>query len=80
MSRQLTIRAVPDEVAERLEKLSRTSGRSLNATVKEILAEAVGEDARRRRLERYATWTESDRVEFDAALALQREVDERIWR
>ncbi len=73
------MRGVPDEVAKRLEKLSRTSGKSLNATVNEILAEAVGEDARRRRLERYATWTESDQVEFDEALASQRVVDERIW-
>jgi plasmid stability protein len=79
MSRQLTIRGVPDDVAESLERLSRARGTSVNATVKELLAEAVATDARRRRLERAATWTEGDLEEFDAALASQRTIDHALW-
>lgn len=80
MSRQLTIRNVPDEVARRLDRLSRDRGRSLNAIVLDILTETVGVDARRARLERYATWTEEDAASFDDALSSQRVVDADLWR
>ena len=55
MSRQLTIRGVPDDVAMRLESVSRARGRSVNATLKQILEEALGVDQRLHRLQRYAT-------------------------
>jgi predicted transcriptional regulator len=80
MAKQLTIRGVSDEVADRLDRLSRESGQSVNTTVNRILEEALGVDGRRRRLERYATWTPADAAEFDAALAAQRGIDEKLWR
>ena len=78
--KQLTIRGVPDDVASRLERLSRQRGKSLNATVNEILSDAVGSDSRRRRLERYATWTATDLADFEHALATQRVIDDELWR
>ncbi len=80
MSKQLTIRGVPDEVSERLERLSRARGKSVNATVLEILASSVAAEPRRWRLERLATWSEADGAEFDAALAQQRVVDDELWK
>lgn len=80
MLRQLTIRNVPDEVGKRLDRLSRDRGESLNTVVVGILADSVGVDARRARLERYATWTEDDAAAFDAALASQRAIDADLWR
>ena len=80
MSKQLTIRGVSDEVGRRLESLSRSRGQSLNATVLEILESAVGVDERRRRLARYATWTQKDLEEFNEALAAQRTLDDPLWR
>ena len=80
MSRQLTIRGVSEEVGQRLEGLSRARGQSLNATVLQILESAVGVDERRRRLERYATWTQEDLEEFNEALAAQRSIDDPLWR
>lgn len=80
MSRQLTIRGVSDEIGQRLEGLSRSRGQSLNATVLQILETAVGIDERRRRLERYATWTQEDLEEFNEALAAQRSTDDPLWR
>ncbi len=70
--RQLTIRGVPDEVGRRLESVSRARGQSLNATVLEILSNAMGADHRRERLRRYMTWTEEDMADFEAVLAAQR--------
>ena len=80
MSRQLTVRGVPDEVAVRLEQVSRARGQSVNRTVNEILEQAVSSNERERRLRRYATWTEADLAEFSEALARQRTVDAETWR
>ena len=79
MSRQLTIRNVPPEVAAALKKLSQERNESVNATVVQILKQALGIDERRTRLQRYATWTADDAQTFEAALAEQRSVDERDW-
>jgi plasmid stability protein len=80
MTRQLTVRGVPDEVAQKLEQVSRARGQSVNATVNEILRQALGSSERRRRLERYATWTASDLREVLEAVSPQRTVDDRTWR
>ena len=80
MPRQFTVRGVPDEVGRRLESLSRARGKSVDATVLEILERAVGAEERRRRLARYATWDREDLEEFNRALAAQRTIDEELWR
>jgi plasmid stability protein len=80
MPRQLTIRNVPDEVGRRLDRLSRDRGQSLNTVVVDILTGSVGVDARRARLERYATWTDAEAKAFDEALSNQRVIDAELWR
>ncbi|MCH7566742.1 MAG: hypothetical protein IH787_03650 [Nitrospirae bacterium] len=79
MTKQLTVRGVSDEVAKRLERLSRAQKKSVNAIVVGILEQFVDVKARRRRLERYATWTETDLAEFSDALKDQRQADEELW-
>ena len=78
--KQLTIRTVPDEVAERLDVMGKERGKSVNAVVVDILSAAVGVNARRERLQRYVTWTKEDAREFEKALAAQRVVDAKLWR
>lgn len=80
MTRQLTVRGVPEEVADRLTRISEERGRSVNSTVLEILQKAVGVQERRARLQRMATWTDKDRMDFETALAAQRVIDEELWR
>ena len=80
MPGQLTIRNVPDEVADRLKRLSRERGSSVNSTVLELLARAVDVRSRRARLEEYATWTDEDAEDFDDVLAAQRVIDAELWR
>jgi len=80
MAKRLTIRGVPDEVGRRLERLSQAQGQRVNTTVLQILEAAVGVDERRRRLARYATWTPEEQAKFNEASALQRTVDDPLWR
>ena len=79
IAKQLTIRGVSDEVSRQLARLSHDRGQSLNTTALQILEDALGVDARRQRLERYATWSEADLSEFEAALAGQRVIDRDLW-
>ncbi len=80
MARQLTIRGVPDEVIIRIEAVSRLRGQSINTTVNQILEEAMAASARRRRLERFVTWTADDEAELKGALESQRQIDGDLWR
>jgi predicted transcriptional regulator len=80
MPRQLTIRGVSDDLGRRLTQLSRERGESVNTTTLRILEQAVGIDARRQRLERYATWSARDLAEFEAGLAAQRVIDDDLWK
>lgn len=79
MARQLTIRGVPDEVGRQLRALGEESGKSVNTIVLEILETALGESQRRRRLERYATWSREDLESFERALKEQRVIDDELW-
>ena len=77
---QLTVRNVDAELSRRLRAVSAERGESLNTTVLRLLRDAVGQEARRDRLRRYATWTTEDLAEFSAALRAQRVVDDPDWR
>jgi hypothetical protein len=71
---QITVRNVSKELARRLAKLAEASGRSINATVLELLERATGIDGRRARLERYITWSKADSEDFEQALREQRTI------
>ena len=77
--RQLTVRDPSPELTRRLKAIAELRGESLNKTILRLLSDAVGVNERRERLLRYATWTERDYEEFEAAQSLQRVVDEELW-
>lgn len=76
---QITVRNVSPELAKRLKRMALSRGESVNTTVVRLLEAALGVDARRARLERYATWSDADAAEFDEALRAQRTVDAKLW-
>jgi plasmid stability protein len=79
MASQITVRNVPKELARRLAKLAETKGKSINATVLDLLERATGVDGRRARLERYTTWSKADVEDFERALRAQRTIDPKLW-
>lgn len=78
--RQLTVRDPSPELSRRLKEVAAARGESVNSTILRLLEQALGLEARRERLRRYATWTEDDRAEFDAALRDQRRTEPDLWR
>jgi len=82
--RHLSIRNVPPALGERLLEEKQLRGRSLNETVLELLAQAVGLGNGGRRsngLRAFAgTWTAEEHSEFERAIAEMEEIDEELWR
>ena len=79
----LTIRNVSSELAKALEEEQRRRGKSLNQTVLELLATAlgIGPDKRRNGLAALSgTWTGDDLAEFEDATACMEQIDEELWR
>ena len=80
----ITVRNVPAELAESLEREKRCRGVSLNRTVLSLLSEALGVSGpgpRNNGLRRLAgTWTEAEFKEFEQAVAPFEEIDDAIWR
>lgn len=80
----MTIRNVPTELAQALDKERRKRGTSLNGTVLALLRNALGvssQAVRSNGLRQLAgAWSESEYKQFEQAVALLREVDETMWR
>jgi hypothetical protein len=83
-TRHLTIRQVPPDLARALEQEKRLRGTSMNRTVLDLLARALGLDpveSRRNGLADLAgTWSQAELEEFEQAVAPMEQVDEELWR
>jgi plasmid stability protein len=79
----LTVRNLPKQVAEALNRERRRSDRSLNQTVIDVLSRGLGigaEGPRRNGLAKLAgTWTEADLQQFNEAVAAFDAVDSEMW-
>jgi len=81
----MTIHALDPEVERRVRQKAEDEHKSLNQTLKELLAESVGvsrkrADVNRARFERFCgVWSEQEADEFDAAVADLQRVDPRDW-
>jgi plasmid stability protein len=80
--RTLTVRNLPPEVAEALEREKRRRGESLNRTVIELLRQGLGVGvARSNGLAGLAgKWSEEEFRRFEDAVRLFEEVDPELWR
>lgn len=82
--RHLTIRNLPPEVGEALERKRVRSRTSLNQTVIDLLRDALGirrQGETSNGLSRFAgTWTAAEHEQFEAAVAAMEQIDEELWR
>ena len=80
----MTIRNVPAELAQALDRERRKRGASLNRTVLALLRNALGVPNRAVRsngLRQLAgAWSEAEYKQFEQAVASLDEVDEAMWR
>ena len=82
--RHLTIRDVSSELARSLKAEARRRGTTLNQTVKDLLAKALGIDSPEEfdnGLSALAgTWTADDLKEFERVTGAFEEIDDELWR
>ncbi len=82
--RTMTIRNIPAELAQALDKERRRRGSSLNRTVLALLRNALGVPnaaVRSNGLRDLAgTWSEAEYKRFEQAVAPLGEIDEAMWR
>jgi plasmid stability protein len=80
--RHLTLRNVPPEVAQSLQKEARRRGSSLNQTAVDLLRVGLGvATPRSNGLKRLAgSWTQEDLDRFQAGVASTEAIDEEMWR
>jgi plasmid stability protein len=81
---QLTIRNLPPELAQALERESQRLRESLEETAIELLRQALSQRTVREKsngLARLAgTWTEEEHERFESAIAITEQLDEELWR
>ncbi len=80
----MTIRSIPDEVADFIAKRAVHDGRSLNATTVSLLSEAAGLDAPQRKKRDLSwlagTWTDAETQGFEEAVAECSKIDYEGWK
>jgi hypothetical protein len=80
--KHLTVRQVPPDLAEALEREKRRRGTSLNRTVLDLLRQllGVGTEEPRNGLEQLSgTWSEEELEAFDAATTQFDQIDQELW-
>ena len=82
-ARHLTVRDIPKRLANALERERRRRGSSLNQTVKDLLARALGLDAApfdNGLRDLAGTWSEADLQRFEKDTEFLSEIDDELWR
>ena len=81
----ITLRNIPLEIQEAIERRAHDEGLSFNKTVLRMLEEALGlgsgrGDRLHHDLDHLAgTWSQEEADEFDAAVAEERRIDPELW-
>ncbi|MDH3206198.1 MAG: hypothetical protein OEO79_06275 [Gemmatimonadota bacterium] len=80
--KNLTVRNLPSDVGEALEREKQRRGTSMNQTVIDLLEQGLGvSGVRSNGLARLSgLWTEKQHEEFEAAVAAFGEIDPELWR
>lgn len=81
--KHLTVRNLPEDVADALDEERRRRGTSLNRTLVDLLriALGLGPQPYRNGLERLAgTWSESEHQRFEEAVACFEGIDDELWK
>jgi len=80
--KNLTIRNVPDDLADALEREKSRRRGSVNQTVIEVLSQGLGVGTRRSNgIARFAgTWTAEEHRRFEENTASFEDIDDELWR
>jgi len=82
--KNITVRDIPPELADALDKERRRRGKSLNKTVIQLLGQGLGVPVtapRSNGIARLAgSWTLEEHRQFEEAVAPSEQIDPELWR
>lgn len=85
--KQLTLRSIPDEVKNAVQKEAEHKGVSLNKAIISLLERASGTKVQQKKRVRYhdldhlaGLWSQEEAAMFDKTLKAQRKVDAELWK
>jgi hypothetical protein len=80
----ITLRQIPPAIEKHLRALARTQGTSLNKTIINLIAHALGMAHGERKVRDLSdlagTWSEQEARAFDEHIRTFEQIDESIWR
>jgi hypothetical protein len=82
-ARHLTVRDIPRSLAQALDRERKRRGASLNQTIKDLLARALGlgpEPLDNGLGDLAGTWSDEELRRFESDTAFLAEVDDELWR
>lgn len=83
--KSFTIHKLDSQLATMLEKRAKMHGKSINQTVKKLLAESLGlipskpTDHRDEFMDQFATWSSEDTEVFEKKVETFNQIDEEEW-
>ncbi len=78
---QITIRKLPENLENQIRRLAQKNRSSLNKTIIELLAYALGSEDKKRDLSGLAaSWSEDEIKEFESNTRHLEQIDEDIWK
>jgi hypothetical protein len=82
--RQITVRLSDPELEERIRRMAKESGKSLNKVVLDLLNGETGKERKKQAGESLARlaggWSDQDAREFEEAVEIFERIDEEIWK
>lgn len=82
--RQITVRLSDPELEERIRRMAKETGKSLNRVVLDLLNGETGKERKKLAGESLAKlaggWSDQDAREFEEAVEIFERIDEKIWK
>ena len=83
---QITLRGIDPEIENRVRKISKSTGKSLNRVIQEIIYQHIGGDQKTKKPAAYSLrklaggWSEQEASDFFASVQSFDRIDETMWR
>lgn len=84
--KQITVRGIPEDIRKLIKREAEKKGVSINKAFISVLEKASGKKAKEKKLLHHdldrlsGIWTKEEAKTFQRSLALQRTIDEDLWK
>ena len=83
---QITLRGIDPEIEQKVRQISKSTGKSLNKVIQEIIYQHIGVDQKGKKSASHSLrklaggWSEKDALEISEAIKAFDQIDEAMWK